>query len=104
MRQLLLLILLFFIGQWLVKTIRRADANAARRGPSRSSGAADAAGAAGPGARATNEPRLAEPMVRCTDCGVHTPKSDSVVVAGQHFCCAQHAQRYAARPTGREAR
>ena len=104
MRQLLLLILLFFAGQWLVKTIRRADRHAARRGPSGSTGAGHAPGAAGAGARAPNEPRLAEPMVLCSDCGVHTPKSDSIVVAGQHFCCAEHAQRYAARPTGRDAR
>jgi uncharacterized protein len=104
MRQLLLLILLFFAGQWLVKTIRRGGTHAARRGPFGSTGAADAASAAGAGARAPNEPQLAEPMVRCTDCGVHTPKSDSIVVAGQQFCCAEHAQRYSARPTGRDAR
>jgi uncharacterized protein len=42
--------------------------------------------------------------VRCVECGVHTPRSESLVVAGQRFCCADHAHRHAARPTGRDAR
>jgi uncharacterized protein len=43
-------------------------------------------------------------MIRCAQCGVHAPKSDSVLVAGQTFCSHDHAQRYATRPTGRDAR
>jgi uncharacterized protein len=105
MRQIFLLILLFFVGQWVIKALRRHDAQAAQR----RSGASDSTGSApGPGAqrgaRASSAPQLAEPMIRCVECGVHAPKSDSVVVAGQPFCSAAHAQRHGARPTGRDAR
>jgi uncharacterized protein len=102
MRQIFLLILLFIVGQWLVKALRRHDAQASQR-----TGAGGAQGTNG-GARGANapqaQPQLAEPMIRCAECGVHAPKSDSVVVAGQPFCSAAHAQRHGARPTGRDAR
>jgi uncharacterized protein len=102
MRQILLLILLFIVGQWLVKALRRHDAQSAQRTGARG---ANGAGAAQGGAGASNgQPQLAEPMIRCLECGVHAPKSDSVSVAGQTFCCAAHAQRHGARPTGRDAR
>jgi uncharacterized protein len=116
MRQIFLLILLFIVGQWLVKALRRADAS---RGTSARTGAGSHAGTqakpgahthghangrAQPGANGKAPGQLAEPMIRCIECGVHAPKSDSVVVAGQTFCSHDHAQRYAARPTGREAR
>jgi uncharacterized protein len=110
MRQIFLLILLFIVGQWLVKALRRHDAQSAQR----SGGGAGADAANGTAARGTNganggkhstdAPQLAEPMIRCVECGVHAPKSDSVVVAGQAFCSAAHAQRHSARPTGRDAR
>jgi uncharacterized protein len=96
MRQIFLLILLFIVGQWLVKALRRHDAQAAQR-------SAGAKGANG-GARPADAPQLAEPMIRCAECGVHAPKSDSVTVAGQPFCGPAHAQRHAARPTGRDGR
>ncbi|CAD6558937.1 PP0621 family protein [Paraburkholderia metrosideri] len=101
MRQIFLLILLFIVGQWLVKALRRHDAQSAQR-----TGGAGANGAkgAGGGARPSAAPQLAEPMIRCAECGVHAPKSDSVVVAGQPFCSAAHAQRHGARPSGRDAR
>ena len=106
MRQIFLLILLFIVGQWLVKALRRHDAQASQRT------GAGANGAAGKGPNGQNGARgstpapaqLAEPMIRCAECGVHAPKSDSVVVAGQPFCSAAHAQRHSARPTGRDAR
>ena len=101
MRQIFLLILLFIVGQWLVKAVRRHDAQAAQRGGAK--GASGTSGTSG-GTRATEAPRLAEPMIRCADCGVHAPKSDSVTVAGDTFCCAAHAQRHSARPAGRDAR
>ena len=101
MRQIFLLILLFIVGQWLVKALRRHDAQTSQR--SGANGAAGAKGANG-GARASAPAQLAEPMIRCVECGVHAPKSDSVVVAGQPFCSAAHAQRHGARPTGRDAR
>ncbi|MEM5460566.1 PP0621 family protein [Paraburkholderia phytofirmans] len=104
MRQIFLLILLFIVGQWLVKALRRHDAQTSQR--SGANGAAGAKGANGPngGARAAAPAQLAEPMIRCVECGVHAPKSDSVVVAGQPFCSAAHAQRHGARPAGRDAR
>jgi uncharacterized protein len=105
MRQILLLIILFFVGQWLVKALRRHDAHSAQR--TGAGGARGASGAAGNGdgaARPAQAPQLAEPMIRCVECGVHAPKSDSVVVAGQPFCSAAHARRHGARPTGRDAR
>ena len=113
MRQIFLLILLFIVGQWLVKALRRHDAQASQRTGAGANGAAGAGGARGQsapngGARGPNapqaRPQLAEPMIRCAECGVHAPKSDSVVVAGQPFCSAAHAQRHGARPTGRDAR
>jgi len=93
MRQIFLLIILFFVGQWLVKALRRHDAHTAQR-----------AGNGNGAARPAQPPQLAEPMIRCVECGVHAPKSDSVVVAGQPFCSAAHARRHGARPTGRDAR
>jgi uncharacterized protein len=102
MRQIFLLILLFIVGQWLVKAVRRHDGQAARRNGMGTQGAG-AKGANGD-APPTAAPQLAEPMIRCVECGVHAPKSDSVVVAGQPFCSSAHAQRHGARPTGRDAR
>lgn len=107
MRQIFLLILLFIVGQWLVKALRRHDAQTAQR--TGANGAAGAQGPSGPngGARSAGQaaqPQLAEPMIRCAECGVHAPKSDSVVVAGQPFCSAAHAERHGARPAGRDAR
>jgi uncharacterized protein len=109
MRQIFLLILLFIVGQWLVKALRRHDAQASQRGGTGTNGAQGANGATGAngqngGARAGAPAQLPEPMIRCVECGVHAPRSDSVVVAGQPFCSAAHAQRHGARPTGRDAR
>ncbi|MFM0595641.1 MULTISPECIES: PP0621 family protein [Burkholderiaceae] len=111
MRQIFLLILLFVVGQWLVKALRRHDAQTTQRTGGAGAGAngapgqqAGANGAARPAGQAQARPQLAEPMIRCVECGVHAPKSDSVVVAGQPFCSAAHAQRHSARPSGRDAR
>ncbi|MEJ8798916.1 PP0621 family protein [Trinickia caryophylli] len=89
MRQLFLLVLLFFAGRWLVKAVRASEAQGARR-TARSSSAGSRAK---PGS-------LAEPVVRCAACGVHAPKSESVFAGGQYFCCAEHASRHAARAAG----
>jgi uncharacterized protein len=123
MRQIFLLILLFIVGQWLVKALRRADATrtsartgaggdaganarAGTRAHGHASGASNggANGAANGNASGKSAAQLPEPMIRCVECGVHAPKSDSVLVAGQTFCSHDHAKRYAARPTGRDAR
>ncbi|HVE06465.1 MAG TPA: PP0621 family protein [Paraburkholderia sp.] len=116
MRQFLLLVLLFVVGQWLVKALRRADARTGQRpdaaGHARhtsgapGAGRASSNGAAG-GARGAAARRLPEPMIRCAECGVHAPQSDSVSSGGDAFCSADHAQRYAARVAqakGREGR
>jgi len=105
MRQIFLLILLFIVGQWLVKALRRAEASrTARTGASGQPGGAGSSAASGNGAAGKRPAQLPEPMIRCAECGVHAPASDSVLVEGQPFCSHDHAKRYAARPTGRDAR
>lgn len=45
-----------------------------------------------------NAPRednpVAEDMVRCAQCGVHLPKSESITVGSRHFCSAEHRDAY----------
>lgn len=102
MRQIFLLILLFFASTWVARKIRQAQARGERAGPF--PGAGRPAGA--PGEREAGAARagtaLAEPMVRCAECGVHAPKGDAVVAGGAFYCSAEHAARHAAR-TGRGA-
>ncbi len=33
-----------------------------------------------------------EDMVRCVHCGVHLPKSESILSGGNFFCCAEHRE------------
>ena len=33
---------------------------------------------------------VVEDMVRCAHCGVHLPKSESILAGGNFFCCAEH--------------
>ncbi|PXX39591.1 MULTISPECIES: PP0621 family protein [Burkholderia] len=102
MRQILLLILLFFAGSWLARKLRQAQEHAqARTGRGAGDGGAPDAGAARPNGDARSLP---EPMVRCAECGVHAPKGDAVVAGGEYFCSAEHAQRHAARASGHDAR
>jgi uncharacterized protein len=123
MRQILLLILLFFVGQWFFKALRRsqphspqsrpgADPRQAGQGTWRANGAsgpfgangANGAGgaASGAGRPANGQGALPEPMVRCAECGVHAPRSESVSVGAQTFCSAEHARAYDARKSGQE--
>jgi uncharacterized protein len=109
MRNFIFLIVLFFVFQWLLKKLRRANERA-QQGDAQAGGAT-AGGAFGArrtnhgnGAASPDAPQLADPLIRCAQCGVHTPRSESIVVAGERFCCADHAHHYAARPTGRDAR
>jgi uncharacterized protein len=101
MRQLLLLIFVFFASQWLFKKLKRAQATAGAQTGPRGAGAARASH--GPSASGS-APQLPDPLVRCAECGVHTPSSEAIVAAGHRFCCSDHAQRYATHPTGRDAR
>ncbi|KER66216.1 pyrimidine deaminase [Burkholderia cepacia] len=105
MRQILLLILLFFAGSWITRKLRQAQEQAQAR-TGRGAGYDGTPGAGGAGAaRPNGDARsLPEPMVRCAECGVHAPKGDAVTAGGEYFCSAEHAQRYAARTSGHDAR
>ncbi|WP_322088329.1 PP0621 family protein [Burkholderia sp. BCC1999] len=105
MRQILLLILLFFAGSWLTRKLRQAQEQAQAR-TGRGAGHDGAPGAGGAGAaRPNGDARsLPEPMVRCAECGVHAPKGDAVAAGGEYFCSTEHAQRHAARASGHDAR
>lgn len=34
-----------------------------------------------------------EDMVQCAYCGVHLPKSDSLFIKNQYYCCEAHSQK-----------
>ncbi|KMQ80134.1 Pyrimidine deaminase [Candidatus Burkholderia pumila] len=108
MRNFILLIALFFVTQWLLKKkLRHANERAqaaARTGGRASSLSARAESGANGANSASAPPQLADPLIRCAQCGVHTPRSESIVVAGECFCCADHTHRVAARPSGRDVR
>ncbi|WP_321811382.1 MULTISPECIES: PP0621 family protein [unclassified Burkholderia] len=104
MRQILLLILLFFAGSWLTRKLRQAQEHAqarAGRGGGNDGAPGPGAGAARPNGDARSLP---EPMVRCAECGVHTPQGDAVAAGGEYFCSTEHAQRHGAHASGRDAR
>ena len=104
MRQIFLLFLLFVVGQWFVKALKRAQTptrpGAGQQQASRR--AANDGAARGSRAGGARPASLPEPMVRCAECGVHAPRSESVLTAGQSFCCDEHARQYAARVTGQD--
>lgn len=94
MRQILLLILLFFAGSWLARKLRQAQDHAhARTGR----GAGYGGGQAGPGADTRSLP---EPMVRCAECGVHAPKGDAVA-GGRRILLQRRACAAPSRPRER---
>ncbi|WP_321816194.1 MULTISPECIES: PP0621 family protein [unclassified Paraburkholderia] len=102
MRQILLLILLFFVGQWFFKTLRRAQTQSPQARPGvdpRQPGQGARRANGGAAGAETGTAVLAEPMVRCAECGVHAPRSESVSVGEQSFCSAAHARAYDARKT-----
>lgn len=37
---------------------------------------------------------IVDDMVRCAQCGVHVPKSESVQAGGRNFCCAAHRDAF----------
>lgn len=107
MRQILLLILLFFASSWLARKIRQVQTrggsfpgNARAPFPGGFDGPGTASGGAAGGAAADGG-ALAEPMVRCAECGVHAPKSDAVAAGGDYFCSPEHAARHAAHANRR---
>jgi len=40
-------------------------------------------------------PGVGEDMVRCAQCGVHLPRSESLVTRGRHYCSAEHQRQHA---------
>lgn len=38
--------------------------------------------------------KIAEDMVRCTHCGVHLPKGESIQAEGHFFCSVEHRDAY----------
>ncbi|MCP3727169.1 deaminase [Paraburkholderia sp. CNPSo 3272] len=104
MRQILLLVLLFVVGQWFVKALRRAQTQT-RAGAQPEQGAQPGQGAARNakgGASASSKAALPEPMVRCAECGVHAPRSESVNVGARSFCSSEHARVWDARTTAQD--
>ncbi|KVE39741.1 PP0621 family protein [Burkholderia sp. TSV86] len=105
MRQILLLILLFFASSWLARKIRQVQTRGGSfPGGFDGAGTASGGAAGGPragGSTATDSGTLAEPMVRCAECGVHAPKSDAVATGGDYFCSSEHAARHAAHANHR---
>ena len=68
----LLLIAGVLVVYWIVRSrLRRRNNNAARQ-----------------------DNTVADDMVRCAECGVHVPRSESLVVHGQFYCCAAHQRRH----------
>ena len=39
-------------------------------------------------------PPATEDMVRCAQCGVHLPKSESILVGGNFYCCDAHRREH----------
>ena len=37
---------------------------------------------------------VVEDMVRCAHCGVHLPRSESILAGGNFFCGAEHRDAY----------
>ena len=42
-------------------------------------------------------PNAAEEMVRCAQCGVHLPKSESIQASGNYYCCDAHRREHASK-------
>jgi uncharacterized protein len=41
-------------------------------------------------------PRPEEDMVRCALCGVHLPRSESLMTRGSHYCSPEHQRQHTA--------
>jgi uncharacterized protein len=40
---------------------------------------------------------VAEEMVRCVQCGVHLPKSESILAGGNFYCSDAHRREYTSK-------
>lgn len=50
-----------------------------------------------PEQRKQDEPPRAEDMVRCAECGVHLPRSESFLVGGKFYCSEAHSRGQAGK-------
>ncbi len=50
--------------------------------------------APGQDASASSPDPASEEMVRCVQCGVHLPRSESIMAGGNFFCCDEHRREY----------
>jgi len=39
-------------------------------------------------------PETSEDMVRCSQCGVHLPKSESILAGGNFYCSEEHRREH----------
>lgn len=44
-----------------------------------------------------------EDMVRCIYCGVHLPRSESIMSGGKFYCCEAHRLAHQSRPAEHDA-
>lgn len=46
-----------------------------------------------------NDPTTAPPeeMVRCAQCGVHLPKSESITSGGNYYCSDEHRRKHSSK-------
>ena len=42
--------------------------------------------------RKQDEPTRTQDMVSCARCGINLPKSESLLVGGKTYCCAEHSR------------
>ena len=42
----------------------------------------------------TTAPRQEEDMVRCEQCGVHLPRSESLLTRGHYYCSPEHQRQH----------
>ena len=72
----LLILIAIFIAYWIIKSYKRKA-----RGPDRAPGASP----------------HGEDMVRCAQCGVHLPRSESLMTGQTFFCSADHRRLHEQR-------
>jgi uncharacterized protein len=49
-----------------------------------------------PSGRTEPPPAHEEDMVRCVQCGVHLPRSESIMAGGNFYCCEEHRRAHQA--------
>ncbi len=96
MSRLLFILAIAAIIYLLLKSYRAGAASTGRSGSSGSSGS--------PGPSGPAEQRAPEDMVRCVHCGVHLPRSESILSGGKFYCSEAHRQAHQAPPADRNAK